>query len=602
MRQHPGLGFNTNHPLHNSEKRKDPCRGHRQLYATQVAPLVARDQLEEAEPILKLLLQSRSELPEVYRDLAELERRRAHHDNAKLFQDRWLNLPADCVAHLWQQANVAEELGRVDLAIERYQLLLQLNPQHQDSLQQVVDLLLRSTRWTEAQPLINNWLEREPLNAGRLAQAAFCALMLHQRSEAENYARLCLKEIKHAPLNPVVSQSQATSRAVLARLNQTTDEISTPLALAECALTDSNNSWPVNYILAPLFLSHQRLPTAARCIDEALLLLPASAELHLLKANLLLLECKLQAGFQELKWSHLDAIPPVQHGLHHWNGPQSEEPIALLSEGIMGDTLLFSRYANWIQDQTKQSVALYVQPPLVKLLRNSLQPLVSVLPYELLAAKKQGSYLPLLSAPALFGTCQEHKELSRPHLQADPILVEYWKQQLDIRADELLIGINWHGSALHALSEDHRSDIPLLLFAPLAELSGVRLVAFQKGIGSEQLAGCSFKERFVNCQSMVNSELRLEHMAAVMSRCDWLVSDDSGPAHLAGNLGIPSLVLLPERINWRWASPNGRAPWYPNSRLLRQQPGTGWQELMQQACQKITAHPKDLTDPLPTFV
>ena len=120
----------------------------------------------------------------------------------------------------------------------------------------------------------------------------------------------------------------------------------------------------------------------------------------------------------------------------------------------------------------------------------------------------------------------------------------------------------------------------------------MRLLSFQKGIGSEELDNCPFKERFVNCQPMVNRELRLEHMAAVMNQCDWVVSDDSGPAHLAGNLGIPSLVLLPERINWRWASHHGRSPWYPNSRLLRQQQGRGWQELMQQVCQEITANPR----------
>ena len=592
MRQLKKLGFGKSVQAGESSQRKDPCRGHRQLYATQVEPLVERDQLEEAEPILRLLLQGRSELPEVYRDLAELERRRGHHDHAKQLLDYWLSLPADSVLHLWHQANVAKKLGRVDLALERYELLLQLDPQHQDSLEQIVALLLRSAKWAEAQPFLKRWLEQEPLHASRLAQAAFCALMLHQRSEAEKYARLCLGESKLTSANREFRQSQATSHAVLARLNQATGKETTALALAERALAEANSAWPISCILAPLFLSHQLLPKAAECIEEALLIQPDSAELHLLKANLLLLQSKLQAGFQEMEWCHKDATPPFPFGLQRWNGLQSEEPISLLAEGNMGDTLLLSRYAEWIQNQTKQPVVLYVQPPLVQLLRGSLPPLVSVQPYVQSSTGRQGSLLPLLSAPALFGTCQEHVELSKPHLQADPKLVEYWKQELDIRADERLIGINWHGSALHALSEGHRSDIPLLLFAPLAELSGVRLVALQKGIGSEELDDCPFKERLVNCQWMVSRELRLEHMAAVMAQCDWVVSDDSGPAHLAGNLGIPSLVLLPERISWRWASPHGRSPWYPNSRLLRQQPGTGWQELMQQACQEITANPR----------
>ena len=592
MHQQPGSGFSSSQPSCDPSQRKGSRRSHRLLYAAQVAPLIARDQLDEAEPILRLLVQARSQLPEVYRDLAELERRRGHHGDAKQLQEYWLRLPADSVVHLWHQATIADNLGLLDLALERYQQLLQLDPQHQGALERASALLLRAAKWAEAQSLLNCLLEQNQSHLLHLSDAAFCSLMLHKKTRARHYANLCLGESLLHSANPDYRDAQAVSRAVIARLHQFAGEETAALAMAEQALEESTAAWPVSYILAPLFLSQQILPKAAELLEAALLVLPTSSELHLLKADLLLLSGELQQGFQEFEWRHEVAKPFSKYGLHSWKDSHSEGPIILLAEGSLGDTLLFSRYACWIQKQTQKAVVLYVQPPLQRLLSGSIQPCASVLPYEQLAAQRQGSLLPLLSAPALFGTCQEHLELSLPHLHADPKLIEYWRQQLNLQDDDLLIGINWHGSALHALSEGHRSDIPLELFAPLAELFGARLVAFQKGIGSEELDDCTFEKHFVNCQSIVSRELRLEHMAALMALCDWVVSDDSGPAHLAGNLGIPSLVLLPERINWRWTSINERSPWYPNSRLLRQQPGKGWQELMEQACLEITANPK----------
>jgi hypothetical protein len=130
----------------------------------------------------------------------------------------------------------------------------------------------------------------------------------------------------------------------------------------------------------------------------------------------------------------------------------------------------------------------------------------------------------------------------------------------------------------------HRSNIPLETFQPVSELPGVRLLSLQKGFGQEQLNTCSFRHRFVSIQDDVNHVQQLEHMAALMSLCHWVVTDESGPAHLAGCLGIPGVVLLPQRINWRWGSPYpDRHPWYPSLKLIRQQPQQAWSELVAEA-------------------
>ena len=66
--------------------------------------------------------------------------------------------------------------------------------------------------------------------------------------------------------------------------------------------------------------------------------------------------------------------------------------------------------------------------------------------------------------------------------------------------------------------------------------------------GKKQLEECSFKQHFHEQQPRISKEDRLEHIAAIIANCDAVICDDSGPAHLASNLGkqssMPELIVL----------------------------------------------------------
>jgi len=40
-------------------------------------------------------------------------------------------------------------------------------------------------------------------------------------------------------------------------------------------------------------------------------------------------------------------------------------------------------------------------------------------------------------------------------------------------------------------------------------------------------------------------------------------------AHLAGALGKPVALVLPEYRDWRWLEQNGYAVWYPRTKIFR---------------------------------
>ncbi len=555
------------------------------LYQSQVLPLRKLGRLKDAEPILNLLLQSRTNLPEVYRDLAELADKKGDCEQAGRWRDVWLTKSSNRAEQRWEQACAAESLGRTDQALHHLQELLMLQPCHLGALQHTARLMLRAGSLDQAIGLFERWLTEAPADEEPRVCLAACLIERHRPDEAEALLHAAAKE-------PAWHQ---LSQAVKARLLQKQENEVEALALTIRLLNEAETSschWILPRILAPVLLEQQQLGLLQSAAKQAIQEQPHSSELRALEAQCLLLAGQLQAGYEALDLQHQLAQKPLHsHGciLPRWTPESHAGPLSLIASGTLGDTLLLSRYAPWLQERLRIPVKLYVQPPLLALLQESLGEKIGVGPFSELGQQVTGSALPLMSLPGLFGSSQEHPELGTPHLQANPKLIEHWREQLQLQADETLIGLNWHGSALHALSERHSSDIPLETFKALSELPGVRLLSLQKGIGQEELEECSFKTRFVEIQDEVNREQRLEHVAALMSLCRWVVTDDSGPAHLAGCLGVKGVVLLPERINWRWGSTIPRhSAWYPSLELLRKRSKQPWPELIAEATKGLS--------------
>lgn len=69
-----------------------------------------------------------------------------------------------------------------------------------------------------------------------------------------------------------------------------------------------------------------------------------------------------------------------------------------------------------------------------------------------------------------------------------------------------------------------------------------------------------------------------DDLAAAMIHMDAIISVDSAPLHLAGTIGHPNVVgLLSYVPEWRWL-----APWYPNTKLVRQTSPGDWASAIRQ--------------------
>jgi hypothetical protein len=172
----------------------------------------------------------------------------------------------------------------------------------------------------------------------------------------------------------------------------------------------------------------------------------------------------------------------------------------------------------------------------------------------------------LKSLPGFFGPTRETIPATVPYLTADPRSIERWRPTLET-IPGLRVGIAWRGNPIHLL-DDLRS-FGLGHLASLAEIPGVSLVSLQKGHGAGELARLGGRFRVID----LGAEYAAGDWAvtaAVVGQLDLIITPDTAIAHLAGALGKPIWVALPQPSEWRWMRDGDESPWYPTMRLFRQ--------------------------------
>jgi ADP-heptose:LPS heptosyltransferase len=74
-------------------------------------------------------------------------------------------------------------------------------------------------------------------------------------------------------------------------------------------------------------------------------------------------------------------------------------------------------------------------------------------------------------------------------------------------------------------------------------------------------------------------------LAALISACDIVITISNVTAHIAGALGKPTLVMLPNSpsLFWYWHRERTDSPWYPTAVLIRQTQRGEWQDVIELA-------------------
>jgi len=317
-----------------------------------------------------------------------------------------------------------------------------------------------------------------------------------------------------------------------------------------------------------------RSAAAIEASARAVALRPLDAELHYNHAMLLLRAGDLKAGFCEFEWRLSHASPkfrPRSFDVPRWHGEFRDGRTLLIhAEQGLGDSLHFVRFVT--QAATGGPVVLQVQPPLVELLRDSLE--VTVISRDE-PVPRFDLHVPLMSLPFELGTTMETIPAQMPYLKASPAKAVEWREALT-GYPGLRVGVVWAGSPGHR--HDHLRSLSPELLLPRLVMPGVQLFSLQK----EPRADDRILLERLNGEivDLAPSLASLADTAAAVSAMDLVISVDTAVAHLAGALGKPTWILLPHVLDWRWLYAREDTPWYPTARLFRQARSGDWTSVL----------------------
>ncbi|MGH6882842.1 MAG: tetratricopeptide repeat protein, partial [Hypericibacter sp.] len=258
-----------------------------------------------------------------------------------------------------------------------------------------------------------------------------------------------------------------------------------------------------------------------------------------------------------------------------WQGNDLEGRLLVWTEQGIGDEIMF---ASLLPEMIgKMKLAVECEPRLVPLLARSLPGVeilarrpgpvsVSEWPSDIVAQSSAGDLMRYLRPdPASFAG------RGGPYLKVDPARREAARQRYGL--DRLRAGIAWYTGSTNAGTS---RTVPLALLKPLLRSAGVRFVDLQYGDHKAEIAALAAEGIELFQDPTFDQMTDLEGFAAQVAALDLVITIDNSTAHMAGALGVPCWVLLPDPPEWRWLLERSDCLWWPSLKLFRQTRSGDW--------------------------
>lgn len=251
-------------------------------------------------------------------------------------------------------------------------------------------------------------------------------------------------------------------------------------------------------------------------------------------------------------------------GVPEWDGKPTDGQVLVLHEQGIGDAVLFARWLPLLAERTGH-------PP-IWVGETMFHPYIASLPGRFhvrraedvfeqvgegdearLRLMKGVCYVRAMSLPYHFDCT--------PQTIPAPIAPRFEREPLTPHRP-LRVGVCWEGSkgAYHNFDRSLTLDTAALLWEK--PLPNVEWVSLQYNV--EPPSGAPFTKM---------PEGNLLETAEQVARCDVVVTVDTSILHLAGSLGIPTVVMPPMTVDWRYTGwPGGSSTlWYPSVVVIRRE-------------------------------
>ncbi len=304
---------------------------------------------------------------------------------------------------------------------------------------------------------------------------------------------------------------------------------------------------------------------ALSLLNQALDIAPNDASLLFERGCIQLALGKLKEGFDdyESRWQR-DGMKLPKLPMPLWTEENLKgKHILLHDEQGIGDTIMFSRFALTLLGKGAK-VTYWVRPHLQKLLQSLNIDIIVCSNPDLTA----DYHCPIMSLPYKLNlTSAKDLSMKAAYLHPQKVLMEKWSDKLLVAGDKNKIGLIWQGDP-KSQAEKGRSQ-SFENYRPHLK-PGNHYFILQCLHGREELADVTLPENVTDLGGILDQgKDAFLDTAAVMAQLDQIITTDTGPAHLAGALNIPTHLLLQKTPEWRWGNEGSKSHWYPSMTLFR---------------------------------
>jgi tetratricopeptide (TPR) repeat protein len=347
------------------------------------------------------------------------------------------------------------------------------------------------------------------------------------------------------------------------------------------------------YRRAGILFATERLAEALTYAERAITADPKLSRALWLKSQLLLALGRLEEGW-ELHEHRFGMKSGRTHRLHYpqprWTGEALDGVLLVWGEQGLGEHIM---HAGAIEEARARAgkVVFEVEPRLVPLFARSF-PEVEVVAAKPAPGLYEGhidAHAPVVDLSRYFRrSFDAFPRRERGYLVADPARVAELRRRL--HDGRYVIGLSWvsRNQFTGASKSAQLADL-----APVLRLAGCRFIDLQYGDTSAEREQVARELGFtVERLPDIDNTNDIDGLAALMAACDVIIGVSNTNAHLAGALGVPTWVMVPNgHVGfWYWFRGLDFSPWYRRMRVLRRDIGQPWSELAQATADEIRAY------------
>lgn len=251
-----------------------------------------------------------------------------------------------------------------------------------------------------------------------------------------------------------------------------------------------------------------------------------------------------------------------------WDGKPVESLVVYGEQGI-GDEIMYASILEDVKPAAKH-ITLECEERLEGLFKRSF-PGVEVLGTRRTAkawTRPLDAQIPAAGLAALYRPTRDSCP-AVPYLKADPERRLQWRALFDSYRKPV-IGICWTGG--NKFTKRALRKIGLDAFKPLIEGTDAVFVSLQYKDDEAEIAASGLPVKRFPWATMSDD---YDDTAALVAECDLVVGIHTSVHHLAGALGVPSIILVPSKPMWNYATGDS-LPWYGSQRFHRQREHESW--------------------------